>query len=55
MRRGALYDRLVPEILSVRVIPGMDPSIFDYINANCRGVVIELRRRRHPVLRRQRL
>lgn len=35
------YDRLVPEILSIRVIPGMDPSIFDYINANCRGVVIE--------------
>lgn len=35
------YDRLVPEILSIRVIPGMDPSIFDYITAHCRGVVIE--------------
>ncbi len=34
------YDRLVPEILSIRVIPGMDPSIFDYITAHCRGVVI---------------
>lgn len=35
------YDRLVPEILSIRVIPGMDPSIFDYITEKCRGVVIE--------------
>lgn len=35
------YDKLVPEILSIRVIPGMDPSVFDYITAHCRGVVIE--------------
>ncbi|MGN0477995.1 MAG: asparaginase [Hominenteromicrobium sp.] len=40
-RSVRFYDRLVPEILSIRVIPGMDPSIFDYITAHCRGVVIE--------------
>lgn len=35
------YDRLVPSILSIRLIPGMDPSVFDFISENCRGVVIE--------------
>lgn len=35
------YDKMVPQILSIRIIPGMDPSIFDYIIHNCRGVVIE--------------
>lgn len=35
------YDKLVPQIVSLRVIPGMDPSIFDYIMQSCRGVVIE--------------
>lgn len=38
---AVFYDKLVPEILSIRVIPGMDPSVFDYITAHCRGVVIE--------------
>ncbi len=35
------YDRMDPSIISIRVIPGMDPSIFDYIVHNCHGVVIE--------------
>lgn len=35
------YNKLVPQIISLRVIPGMDPSIFDYIMQSCRGVVIE--------------
>ena len=35
------YDQLVPAILSIRIIPGMDPGIFDFIMQNCRGVVIE--------------
>lgn len=41
MPGAVFYDKLVPEILSIRVIPGMDPSVFDYITAHCRGVVIE--------------
>lgn len=35
------YDKLIPSILSIRLIPGMDPEIFDYIAQNCKGVVIE--------------
>lgn len=35
------YDKIEPSILSIRLIPGMDPSIFDYITAHFRGVVIE--------------
>ncbi len=35
------YDRLEPAVFVLKLIPGMDPGIFDYIAAHYRAVVIE--------------
>ena len=41
--RGPLkfYDTLVPEVFLLKLIPGMDPGILDYIGEHYRAVVIE--------------
>lgn len=53
---AVFYDKLVPEILSIRVIPGMDPSVVRlHHRALPRRCHRKLWRRRHPVLRRQRV
>ena len=41
--RGPLkfYDELVPEVFLLKLIPGMDPGILDYIGDHYRAVVIE--------------
>ena len=35
------YDKLEPSVISVRLIPGMDSSVFDYVADNCKGVIVE--------------
>lgn len=35
------YHALCPDVIAVRLIPGMNPAIFDYIGTHYKGVVIE--------------
>lgn len=35
------YDKLNPDVISVRLIPGMSPSVFSYAAENCKAVIIE--------------
>lgn len=35
------YDKLDPDVISVRLIPGMSPSVFSYAAENCKAVIIE--------------
>lgn len=35
------YNQLCPDVIAIRLTPGMNPAIFDYISTHYKGVIIE--------------